>query len=261
MSSLGKGIFSRHDNDTVLHNNSKFNRTAGTHNILAPNFMTANLNLNSPAIMLDIYSQTTNFGAIDMTLECVSSVIANNSSDFTTCFRVSDIMWLIQDQTFRPAGANYYPIWPEGEQSPLSVTGIAYTLFHWDTLFSRSIPKYIKGLEIVLKHKDKGVYTFKLDGREAIYKGFGPEFTDDNCESRGDVIEIVSMYNWPYTIILVPTGEYDQQFKTKGPIYASVFSVCIVMLTSALFFLYDRLITRGAREKELVINTRRLFVR
>ena len=263
VSDFGKGIFGRDADFNRFHDTES--PTHGTHNILFPNFLAANIQHNSPSTMLNIYSQNASFAGIDRALDCAASAITGgNMSLLSTCYDISNVMWLIQDDAvFRPAATIYYPLLPEREDSQSEVTGIGYVLFNWDALFSDSIPRYIKGLEIVLSHCDEEVYTYALETDDAIFKGSGQEHTDGNMASRGKKVDVSIMeeFNWPYTITLVPSREYDGQYRSKSPFYASMFSVIIVMITSGLFFFYDHLITRGAREKELVINTRRLFVR
>ena len=261
ISDFGKGIYANdedgnryHDNEAPIH---------GSHNILLPNFVAANIENNSKAIMLNIYSQESTYNGVDRSLNCsLESIPANNSA--CRCYSISDVMWLIQDGgLFRPAAAIYYPLLPENEDHNSEVTGIGYVLFNWDALLSNSIPRYINGLEVVLQHGGGEMYTYKLEDEVASFKGVGKQFTDSRLSSRGKKLDVTILdeFEWPYVLMLVPTHEYDMQYRTNGPIFACLFSVFIVMLTSGLFFLYDHMITRGAREKELVINTRRLFVR
>jgi hypothetical protein len=261
MSDFGHGIYARDADSNRFHDTES--PTHGTHDVLMPNLLAANIESNAPAIMLNIYSQESSFGAIDKVIDCAVLAMSKNLST-STCYEISDIMWLVQDDAeFRPAGTIYYPLLPEQEDSASGVTGICYVLFNWDTIFKNSIPGYIEGLEVVLIHGEDEIYTYEFEPHGAIFHGFGQENADGRLYSHGKKVDISIMneFEWPYTVILVPTLEYERQYRTNSRVYASVFSVGIVMITSALFFLYDYFITRGAREKELVINTRRLFVR
>jgi signal transduction histidine kinase len=136
---------------------------------------------------------------------------------------------------------------------------------NWDTILSTSLPGYVFGLIAVL-HADGTDYTFRITEGKARYIGQGDPH--DVCPDLHDTSGTPRHFSFDnfegstlYSVSVYPTDEFSAQFHTMGPIYAGVGAGCIIIITSLIFLLYDYFMNRNAIEKELINNTKRLFVR
>jgi hypothetical protein len=265
MSHFGRGIYGLNSTGGVYHDTGAPKH--GTHNIMIPNLLPSNIIENHMAVMLNIYSQNTSYWAIDSLLDCFEMNLQDE------CFAFSDVMRLIQDATgtkIRPAVSFY---------SGLNINGttvaLLYAVSNFDSILANSVPHYIHGLEVVIHVKDpalsnigtslyrdsgieSGVYHFKLISGKAEFQGQSEHI--DHFED-GHFLDFGFPDDSIYSFSLRKTPAFENQFRTKSPIYASLFSSGVVLLTSMIFFWYDHWTARRAQQKDVVIETRRLFVR
>ena len=225
----------------------------GKYDILTPVIQIGNLAENTAAVMFNLYSQEKRINAIDFMIDCFAT-----KKSLTACTSITDIIHLVQDDSFRPAVLIIHPLVPQYNSTEL--VGLTYTVHNWDTILSRSLHDYVFGITAVLHASDTD-YSFRITDGEATFVGLGDLHESDHSDRgkhfsfddfEGSVLYSVSVY---------PTDAYLAQFHTLGPVYASVMAVSIIFFTSLIFLLYDHFMNRNAIERELVVNTKRLFVR
>ena len=225
----------------------------GRHDILTPVIQIGNLEENTAAVMFNLYSQEKRINAIDFMIDCF-----NETKSLTSCTSITDIIHLVQDPEFRPAVLIIHPLVPKYNQTELK--GLTYTVHNWDTILSRSLPDYVFGIVAVL-HAGNTDYSFRITDGQANFIGDG-DLHDEKYSSRAKHFKFDNFEGSVlYSVSVYPTDQYVAQFHTLGPVYASVMAVTIIIFTSIIFLLYDHFMNRNAIEKELVINTKRLFVR
>lgn len=64
-----------------------------------------------------------------------------------------------------------------------------------------------------------------------------------------------------FTITIYPTEEYFESYTTRNPIVASIGAVCVMLLTSVLFFGYDYFVQKEFQAREIVLQAKRKFMR
>jgi hypothetical protein len=64
-----------------------------------------------------------------------------------------------------------------------------------------------------------------------------------------------------YSLTLYPSEELFQVYSTKNPVVATVGSVCIIVFTSLLFFIYDFFVRQEFHNKKTALKAKRHFVR
>lgn len=249
--SFGEGIYARNSSGNIYHDVNA--TTLGKHKILTPVIQISELDSSSKAIMYNLYSEQYRINAIDLMIECFYN------GSIAGCSTITDIIHLVQDPVFRPAVLIFHPVSPRYNTTDL--VGLTYTVHNWDTIFSDSIPNFIVGIDAVL-YSGTSYYTFSLNNGVASYLG-AADMHDTKYDSRGEhfSFDYFSSSSVKYSISLYPTDKYNAQFHSNGPIIACIISVTIIVLTSLIFFLYDFLINRQALQNELIMNTKRLFVR
>jgi hypothetical protein len=257
--SFGKGVYSK-DGDVVYHDVN--GSSLGHNRILTPVLQIGNLASNRAAILYNLYSQQARINAIDDMISCFHS-----ASDPQECSTITDIIWLVQDKNnFRPAVLVVHPIAPK--YAPDKLMGLVYTVHNWDTIIGYSLPDYVTGLDAVLSRNTEKPYTYRINAGKARLKGEGEGESHglgDRHERAYDPdkksFDIPYFKGVSYTLTLYPGDDYVNQFQTELPLYACIISVAVICVTSFIFFVYDFFVNRQKYENELIINTKRLFVR
>jgi signal transduction histidine kinase/CheY-like chemotaxis protein len=252
VSDFGKGVYSVNASTGKRFHDVNGN-VDGQYNILTPVIQIGNLDANTAAVMFNLYSQEKRITAIDSMITCYTE----NNNCVYNCTTITDIIHLVQDDEFRPAVLIIHPLVPSHNKTEL--VGLTYAVHNWDSILSEALPKHVYGIVAVL-HAGNVDYSFKIDEGLAEYLGLG-DFHSSEHSSKGRTTEFNFFHDSvKYSVTIYPTDEYVEQYHTLGPIYAAVISVFIIV-ASLLFYWYDHHMNRNAVERELVINTKRLFVR
>lgn len=64
-----------------------------------------------------------------------------------------------------------------------------------------------------------------------------------------------------YTLSVYPSDEYFEAYRTDSPVFATVGSVCIIIFTALLFFLYNFCVRREFSHMKDLLEAKRKFVR
>lgn len=73
--------------------------------------------------------------------------------------------------------------------------------------------------------------------------------------------DIFSDFSQKYTLTIYPSKEYFDTYTTINAQVATIGAVCIMLLTSMLFFAYDFFVRKEFKAKKLVLDAKRQFVR
>ena len=228
----------------------------GRHNISAIVLLTGKLNSNSGALLFNTYSGTIRLPAVDDMLSCL---VHCDTSD-ADCDSLTDVFMLIQEAEARPAALIYSPIFPRNMTNPHAV-GLAVAVFNWDTVLNSQLSESLSGIVCVIV-STQFVGTYTIMDRNAVYIGDG-DLHDSKYDSyvQSDTIFDKKNFSTQYRIHVYPSDHFGIQGSTDFPIYGSAIAVCVIALTSVVVFFFDRTVAKDAREKELVGDTKRLFVR
>jgi signal transduction histidine kinase len=254
ISSFGKGISSvnattgdrYHDTKGPGVNNSK-------HQILTPVLQIGKIAENSGVVMFNLYSQTTRITAIDAMIDCFSGGGRN-----AECVSITDIIHLVQDKEFRPAVLVIHPV--TAFDDPDKLVGLYSLVMNWDTVFSNVVPNFVEGIDIVLTGSDKD-YTFNIhDGNTGLKSS--DDSHDSKYDSTGRHFQI-PFFTGPitYSISIYRSDAFNAKYRTDLPIYACVVAMLVMLFICAFLVTYDQTVQKAVLERELVMDTKRLFVR
>lgn len=251
ISSFGKGIY------TVI-NGVRYrveNTTLGYKSIFAPIMASADLESNSHLLMYDLHSIPHLADVLDNTIDCYET---NGPESY--CTRYTGIVFSNEDPTRKlPSLLGFHPIFPKRSES--SIVGFSYFFFRWGKLLSLAVPSYIRGIDVILNSNHSEIYSFRISDGQVTYRGEG-DLHDRKYSSLNYPFELVSsLGKVHYSITLYPTTEFLMDQGTVSPIITTIIALSTVLLTSIIFFLYDRLRNRDAHERTIIDNTKRLFVR
>lgn len=200
--------------------------------------------------MYDIHSEANRARALDLLLQYQAP-------------QMTDIIQSVGDNIntvgFRPSTLIFIPVLSDG-----AVVGAISTVFTWDLVLSQILPKYIQGLDCVLKCTSSSlginsIYTFTLSDGVATLKGKGDlhdnkydsyatttfaQLNDENGNQPSQSQQLQNEGAVTYSITVYPTDEFANQYLTTLPVYAVVLVVAAVLLTAFLFLGYDFLVQR-----------------
>mmetsp|Transcript_42809 Transcript_42809/g.55014 ORF Transcript_42809/g.55014 Transcript_42809/m.55014 type:complete len:1070 (+) Transcript_42809:88-3297(+) len=247
VSDFGKGVSARNTTTGDRYHDVDSSSAAGSREILVPVHQIGNLDQNGAAIMYNIYSEANRAAALDFVLDC---------SDASDCTAVTDFIYIVQDTYFRPAALMMHPVFGFDAKGDNVTTGVVVAVFNWDDVLQNSVPTYADGLEATIISSSGAESIFQFESGEAILKNKASSSARDSFYSVS-----VDLQHTSFTINLSPTEEFIAQYRSRGPLISSIFAISIILIVSGIFVIYDLAINREKREKEIIAETKRLFVR
>ena len=236
----------------------------------------------STMILYDLYTDKDTRVAIDLAIGCATSM--DNSMNVLSCNAISNVCALVQDEVFKPSAIIFSPV---TSSNNMKLEGFAFAVFNWEMILSDSSsyemwlnsakmrykdmqgpppnapPGYIPCIgtsEIyIVVYNPMAVMTFMLEDGIAKYIGFG-DFHDKEYDSYLIQTQLVIGNSVPYLISYYPTKQYlDSKTSTNSPIAVTVLTLTVIIFMSVA--LYDYLINRDSREKDLILVVKKQFVR
>jgi class 3 adenylate cyclase len=152
----------------------------------------------------------------------------------------------------------------------LPTVGVLALTFYWRDLIKNILPPNSKGVIVVFENACDQVFTYRIDGADAIYVGQG-----DQHESKYDYLGLSSTLSdlrntsdsnrgssytglplsqdfCPMTLRVYPSEAMEDAYLTSDPVTFTVAAVLIFVFTSMVFFFYDWLVER--RQKKVMMT-------
>jgi signal transduction histidine kinase/CheY-like chemotaxis protein len=254
ISPFGKGIFAI--NETT---GQRFHDTTGTtghgkRRMLLAVLQVTDLPNNKGAFMHNSYSETTRIQALDYVFDCVEK---HNESSLN-CTAITGIVFLAQDSpATRPSALTYMPIILPGTRK---IVGVMAAVHNWDLVLKLGSNEEVDGIMAVLSD---GIaqYTYLFSHGEIIFYGEGD--LHDHTFDYQRVSFAATPFDGPvrYTVSLYPTQQWMKHYLNDFPLIACLVMVGLVIFTSIVFSLYDFLMNREAVHQDLIMQTKRQYVR
>lgn len=167
---FGTGIWAENiTTNEIYHDLGEY--FVGNRNIMVPILEVGDLPMNRHSIMFNLYSEKIRARSIDQVLECY-----DNTMKTTGCTSITEVIRLVQDESFIPSAHILHPIVPlyttttstTGTTTTSStssnmtlVSGILLSIFHWDDVFTGAIPEYVSDLDVVLSDENSAAFSFR----------------------------------------------------------------------------------------------------
>ena len=84
---------------------------------------------------------------------------------------------------------------------------------------------------------------------------------DEYARSISLLAESIVESDTEYTLTFYPRREFFEAYETNNPLYTTIGAVCIIVFCALLFFTYDIATSRESLRKEVLLDTKRRFVR
>ncbi len=266
--------------------------------ILTPVLQINDMKSNAAVVMFNLHSKKRRAKAIDYALDCVKYMTQMYPNDRTlidledesyhyvssNCTSITEVVFLVQDPPkTRPASIVCFPILANNNRVgdvnqttltagmkpvPPEVIGFVWAAENWDTLLSLSAYDKVTGIIAVLSNNIES-HTFMYDNGVVRYIGLGDHHDSKYNSQRywfglntgTDVFDPSMSTPLTYSITLYPTHEWVSLFVNDNPAITCGIAVGLVVFTSLIFVIYDYLINRNVNAQELIMQTKRQFVR
>jgi hypothetical protein len=277
VSSFGYGIFAF--DDSLNNTDGRYHDTTGNaswgspNDILIPSlqYITTNAELLlSTTYLLNFHSLESHGVAIDASLECAEERRGSKADHpgvgNAHCGTLTDIMPPFGLE--EPGAVMMLPIFPANDPNK-TVVGFVGSSILWQSALQGAFNSKVSGIDVVLYTSvSETRYTFRIVDGVPHYRGAG-DYHDPKYESyrqktlltESTAFQNLSSSSPEYYMHIYPSDDYFSVFATSNPIYATIGTVIIIVVTSVLFFLYDALVTKENRKNHEIIEGRRRFMR
>lgn len=137
----------------------------------------------------------------------------------------------------------------------------------WEETLTDILPGLVSDINCLIETSTGSSVSFSFSKGVPVYLGsertFGTSYDeyrqfrsltadDDDDSGTGETEYILSLY---------PTKEFFDSHKSNGHVYAVVATVSAMLLTAALFLLYDQFVQKEVSSKQRILVAKRNFVR
>jgi len=156
------------------------------------------------------------------------------------------------DQTGEaPESALIQPIFERLNDPDSRLVGLMHGRVSWDKYLIGLLPEGVSGMYCVLKNSCGGAYTYKLDGRKAIFLGQG-DYHEQEYDGTEYIIQLDD-YLFPnvttntpghcmYSFITYSSTEYRESTMSNIPVMFTVAVGTIFLLVVIVFVVYDKFV-------------------
>ena len=253
---FGFGIFRRLPNRTRYHDVTGAADFERDHSFLAPLF-TVTQYLTANYLLINMYGEPWTANPVDVMISCAQSEGVSPGD----CGFVTDVHEAPRDPG--PAAVFGVPIVPSND--PSQVVGMITSGIDWEDALKLLIPDYVCGIDAVISTETTSS-TFAICGGKPHYVGSGdlhdPTYEDQaRSVQLNDLVSGASASTVSYLLTLYATPKFYDEFEVTSPMAVSIGLVAVILLCTIVFFIYDYFVMTEARQRQLVLNVKRRFVR
>lgn len=150
------------------------------------------------------------------------------------------------------------------------LSGLVITSLLWNEIFDGAFANTVSGVYAVLEADDGSSYTYVVQEGHAMLLGKG-DLHDTGYDDFGHEAILTSkgsghlLYSGvasvSYKLVLYPSEQFFDSFTTANPLLSSIAVIMIIVVTSALFILYDVIVRREYIVKKDLLEAKRKFIR
>jgi signal transduction histidine kinase len=239
--------------DKRVHDISGNTSYGGKRSIIVPVLLHTNITARS--LLYNSYSENITGPAQDSLIDCVEN--GNVTGRRPHCITLTKFFELKSRPG--PAATILQPVSPIND--PAIVVGFTSTAIVWEDVLSDVVPDYVNGLYCVISNENESFTYTIVDGKpELIGKGDLHDKSYDHYKivARISAVDDVSTASSIYNLTIYPS---DELFDSKSPWSLTIGFVMVIVVCTVIFFLYDLLMRNEARQRKVIIEMKRRFVR
>jgi len=136
--------------------------------------------------------------------------------------------------------------------------------FNWKTLLSRAVPAFISGMDCVVT-TNGAAFTYTIVNGEPMFKGIG-DHHDAHFSRYARSIDLlqdsaVALRATPYRLTYYPRRSFFKSYESDAPLNTTLGAIGIILFCCLVFGLYDIFTRQESTRKEVILDTKRRFVR
>lgn len=257
---FGFGIWRSSEDPSVqgkFHDLSGNTTWGGRNSLLLPIFQ--HTNVTAKALMYDLYSVSQPGRQIDDVLDCTKD--ANATALSLKCAILTGFTTLKSRPG--PGAVFYEPVYPMNDRKTL--VGFTTTSFTWEEILNDSVPDYIQGFYCVVSTESES-YTFIME--EGVPRLLGKGDLHDTSYDKYATSETIgggfsqAVTSAVYNVTFYPSKQLFESSTSNPRAWAIAMGfVAVIIVSTALFFLYDILMRNEARQQKVILEVKRRFVR
>lgn len=253
LSTFGKGIYAVNESTGEHFHTTEPPALNNKHQILTPVMQLGHLAVNREAVMLNHYYHPNRIASIDLLIDCF---LQNNGTANSDCVTVTDVIQLVVDPQFRPSLVMFIPV--AAQDSTDTIVGMTYGTMNWDSALSNAVPEYVDGVVVVLSGGEFD-HTFEIQNGIALISGAEDthDFSYNDNAIHFDIPLFAGSIN--YKVSIYSSREFSKQHRTLLPVFVVVVTLGVISMMA--FLLNNLRLKRHGEQRDLVENTKRLFVR
>jgi len=175
--------------------------------------------------------------------------------------------WFYNPNTGSVNGAGFVPIMLR--QNTSKVVGIASLHFDWVKLLSNTVPDYEGDIDVVITgggydenrvFRDDFTFTYTIVNGIPRFSGVG-DLHDSTYTDYGWRGDRISIFETSTDITFYPRASFVEAYRSDNPVYLGIAAVALIALCSLVFAAYDFVVSRKSESQQIVLDTKRRFVR
>lgn len=156
-----------------------------------------------------------------------------------------------------PISGFYYPVLQDFPHDSPAVASLGTQIF-WDSFLTDILPENINGLYVVLSNTCDQQFTFMLNGPivESLGEGDLHDSDFDQYKEEASFTDLVTagaeagsylgveidQSGCQYSLAVYPSSQMQDEYMTSQPVVLLISALCIFLITSLTFLLYDHLV-------------------
>lgn len=150
------------------------------------------------------------------------------------------------------------------------LVGLIASSILWEETLTDILPELVSNINCLVKTSTGASASFTFQKGVPIFLGSGRTFGNSydsyrrsrSLTSSEDGEFVFGEANTvQYTLFLYPTTDFFDSYQTNAHTYAVGATVSVMLLTSALFLLYDQFVRKEVLAKQRILDAKRIFVR
>jgi class 3 adenylate cyclase len=227
-------------------------------------------------VMENVQAVMFNQMSVPSRAKAISSMMEDSSPVLSEVFYQDTYDQAKDEAAFETRGVLFFPVFDHFAHG--SVVGAVSTEFNWEDNFRNILPAHSKGIICVLENTCDQVFTYKIEGKDAIFLGTGDLHNTkyNDMEESTTYTDFLHAYNASafhssggdtssgvaqderkleelghgclYSLHLYPSAEFESIYITQQPVWYAGFVMLIFAFAAIVFIAYDCLVSRRQNE-------------
>lgn len=219
--------------------------------------------IDSAWVMMNVHGFKNQGKAVDYALDCVEERAKSDDPDSFMCQGLSPMEpSKAPHEDLGMFGFVATPIYPANNK--LTCVGFIFGLVYFSELLGEMYPKEVEGIDCVFS-TDTQVFTYTVENGVGVWAGEGDLHDTNYDQYKFETLLVdpstMSSSSETYTCACYPSADFAASYQQGIPAIACAGAIAIIFFISAIFFLYDRCVSKEFDYRKNLLEAKRQFVR